>query len=226
MARSESFSQSWPFRIAIALGLLLVGIAFYLHVLKPGPLTPLSKLLVTGVDPDKRISDPQTYRLRIWGKVGKETSLTLAQVKALPTHEEESVLPCVTGFTGRVVWHGARIADVIAAAQPDADATYLVFHDDRDFSSTLSMDYVRSGQPLLAWAGNGQELPREQGWPLRVVAPGKWGYKWVKWVTSIELTDRGYEGTYESQGFSLDGNRNESETEADKHPQPVKKNAN
>lgn len=49
-----------------------------------------------------------------------------------------------------------------------------------------------------------------------MVAPGKWGYKWVKWVTEIEVQDRGYEGTYEKAGFSLNGNMDEPKTEAGK----------
>ena len=52
------------------------------------------------------------------------------------------------------------------------------------------MAYIQSGKPILAYQVNGQDLPREHGWPLRVVAPEKWGYKWVKWVTQIEVTDR------------------------------------
>lgn len=219
MGQSRWVFKSMVMRIAIVLtclGLVVGAILFYGRLLKPRPLTPLDRLLVTGADPDKRIPDGRTYRLRIWGKVGKETSLTLEQVMALPAHETDVPLDCVTGRTDRALWRGARIADVIALAQPDPDATFLVFRDDRDFSSSLSMDDVRSGRPLLAWSADGQELPRVQGWPLRVVAPGKWGYKWVKWVTSIELTNRGYEGTYEGHGYSLDGDRNKPETEADK----------
>jgi DMSO/TMAO reductase YedYZ molybdopterin-dependent catalytic subunit len=221
--------RSWFLRVAVVLaflGMILGAVSMYVHAVrkltpKPAaPLTPLSELFITGPEPDKRISDAAAYRLRIYGKVGKEVSLTLDDVKALPVHETDDPVICVLDKVGHVLWRGARIADVIEAAGPDPEATTLVFHDDRNFSASLSLDYVRSGQPLLAWSANGQELPRVHGWPLRVVAPGKWGFKWVKWVTAIELTDRGYEGTYERMGFSLNGNRDEPKLEADKHLNP------
>jgi DMSO/TMAO reductase YedYZ molybdopterin-dependent catalytic subunit len=75
---------------------------------------------------------------------------------------------------------------------------------------------VNSGRPLLAWEVNGKPLPRRHGWPLRIVAPGKYGFKWVKWVTEIEVHDRGHEGTYEDQGFALDGDRDGPKIQADK----------
>ena len=88
--------------------------------------------------------------------------------------------------------------------------------DDRDFAASLGMDYVMSGEPILAWGIGDTPLPREHGWPLRIVAPGKYGYKWVKWVTEIEVHDRGHEGSYEERGFSLDGCRGEGRTEWEK----------
>ncbi len=229
MAKSRWVFKSWFARGLVVLafvGIVLAAVLFYSRIVRvlwpkpPEPLTPLSELFTTGSDPDLRISDLSTYRLRIYGKVGKEVSLTYEEVKVLPAHETDDPVICVLGKRGHVLWRGARIADVVSLAQPEPGVKTLVFHDDRDFSASLSMDYVQSGKPLLAWGANGQTLPREHGWPLRVVAPGKWGYKWVKWVTAIELTDRGYEGNYERMGFSLNGNRNEPPTEVEKHPEP------
>lgn len=174
-------------------------------------------LRLTGPDPSARISDIGTCRLRVYGKVGKELALTYADVQALPAVQTDAPLACVVGWEDHAVWRGARIRNVIAAAQPTPEARFLVFHDDRNFSATLSMDYVESGTPLLAYEVDGKPLPREHGWPLRIVAPDRWGYKWVKWVTSIELQDRGYEGTYESEGFSLDGDLSGPKLESEKH---------
>ncbi len=228
MASSRWVFKSWGVRLLVVaafVGLILAAIFAYARVFgfpkpkPPEPLTPLSELFETGFEPEDRIADLSTYRLRVYGKVAEEVSLTYDEVRALPARETDDDVICVLGKKGHVLWRGARIADVIAKARPDPDAKTLVFHDDRDFSASLSLDYVRSGKPLLAWGANGQDLPRVHGWPLRVVAPGKWGYKWVKWVTSIEVTDRGYEGNYESNGFSLNGNRDEPPTEAEKHGQ-------
>jgi DMSO/TMAO reductase YedYZ molybdopterin-dependent catalytic subunit len=180
---------------------------------RPAPLH------VTGQDPTEHIKDAEAYRLRIWGKVGKEVSLSLADIKAMPSVETDAPLKCVVGWTDHAIWRGVAIRDVVKLAEPKGDAFYLVFHDDRSFSATLDTDYVRTGKPILAYDVNGAPLPQEHGWPLRVVAPDKYGFKWVKWLTSIELTDRGFEGTYESSGWSLNGNVNEPPTEAEKHKQ-------
>jgi DMSO/TMAO reductase YedYZ molybdopterin-dependent catalytic subunit len=56
-------------------------------------------------------------------------------------------------------------------------------------------------------------MPDERGFPFAVVAESKWGYKWIKWVTSIELSnDTSYRGYWESNGYSKEGNLNESFT--------------
>ena len=173
-------------------------------------------LHVTGADASSRMSDPAAYRLRVWGKVKKELSLSLQDIKAMPAARTDAPLECVVEWTDRALWEGVPIRDVVRMAEPEASAKFLVFRDDRDFYSSLSMDYVQTGRPLLAWKVNGADLPRDQGWPIRVAAPGKWGYKWVKWVTQIEVTDRGYEGSYESSGFSLDGDADKPRTQQER----------
>jgi DMSO/TMAO reductase YedYZ molybdopterin-dependent catalytic subunit len=173
-------------------------------------------LHVTGPGAADRIADAEAYRLRVWGKVERELSLTLDDVKALPAVETDAPLACVVGWEDHALWRGVPIRDLVALAGPQEDGRYLTFRDDKTFSSSLSMEYVLAGRPLLAYEVNGRDLPRIHGWPLRVVAPGKWGYKWVKWVTEIEVTDRGYEGSYERMGFSLDGDADGPKLEAEK----------
>jgi DMSO/TMAO reductase YedYZ molybdopterin-dependent catalytic subunit len=175
------------------------------------------KLHITGFDPYNRISDEKAYRLRVWGKVKNELSLSLAEIKAMPSLERGNPLDCVVGWTDEAKWRGVLIRDILDEAGLEGDGKFVVFRDDKNYSSTLSVDYINTGKPILAYEVDGEPLPREHGWPLRVVAPDKWGYKWVKWVTEMEVTDRGYEGTYESQGFSLNGNLDEPKLEADKN---------
>ncbi len=203
----------------IALAVLMVW--HFLPVKMPlpvalGGLPQKTELHITGSEPNNRISDGKSYRLRVWGKVKTELSLTLDEIKAMPSVERGNPLDCVVGWTDKATWKGVLISDVLGKAGVEPDGKFVVFRDDKDYSSTLSMDYVNSGKPILAYEVNGGPLPREHGWPLRVVAPEKWGYKWVKWVTEIEVTNRGYEGTYEDAGYSLDGDLNGPKLEADK----------
>lgn len=175
-----------------------------------------TELHITGADPYNRISDEETYRLRVWGKVKKELSLTLDEIKSMPSVERGNPIDCVVGWTDEATWRGVLISDILQKTSVEGDGKFVVFRDDRNYSSTLSVDYINSGKPILAYEVDGEPLPREHGWPLRVVAPDKWGYKWVKWVTSMEVTNRGYEGTYEESGFSLDGDLDGPKLEADK----------
>ncbi len=171
-------------------------------------------LHLTGSEPSERISDEESYRLRIWGSVGNERSLTLAEVKSMPSVQVQEPLECVLGFVDLRPWRGVPLRDLLRPAEPKG--AFITVRDDREFSASLEMDYVMSGEPILAWGIGDEPLPREHGWPLRVVAPGKYGYKWVKWVTEIEVHDRGHEGSYEEAGFSLDGTRGEGRTEWEK----------
>ncbi len=202
----------WP---CIVVGTLTVLVGYEL-VGRPGRYAEPPKLHVTGPGAPYRISDADSYRLRVWGKVERELSLDLERLYGMDAVVSDAPLSCVVGWTDHALWRGVPVRDVLGPARPHADATHVVFTDDKDFSSSLSLEYVRTGKPILAWEVNHQPLPRIHGWPLRVVAPGKWGYKWVKWVTSIEVTDRGYEGSYESMGFSLDGDADEPKRQADK----------
>ena len=68
------------------------------------------------------------------------------------------------------------------------------------------MDYLRNRNILLAFKMNGLPVPEERGFPFVVVAEDKWGYKWAKWVTEIELsTDRDHRGYWECRGYSSYG---------------------
>lgn len=198
--------------LVLVLFLTAVGLGVYARMrLVAARKRPLH---VTPSDAAERVIDPATYRLRVWGLVNEELSLSLDDVKSLPSVARDEPLACVVGWTDYRLWRGATLCDVLELAGPRG--MYVTIRDDQGFSATLDMEYILSGRPILAWEAGGEELPREHGWPLRVVAPDRWGFKWVKWVSEIEVQDRGYEGTYESHGFSLDGDVAKPRTEAEK----------
>jgi DMSO/TMAO reductase YedYZ molybdopterin-dependent catalytic subunit len=82
----------------------------------------------------------------------------------------------------------------------------VIFHAVDGYTSSLPLDYIRRNDILLAYSMNGVTLPAERGFPFQVVAESKWGYKWVKWVDGIELSnDTSYRGYWESRGYNNDG---------------------
>ena len=198
----------------LALALFLVGAGLGVRARLKLIAARQRPLHTTGPDPADRIADLEAYRLRVWGEVGQELSLTLDEVRSLPAVMRDEPLACVLGWADYRQWRGVALRDVLALAEPRG--RFVTIRDDRNYAASLEMEYVLSGRPILAWEAGGATLPREHGWPLRVVAPDKWGYKWVKWVTEIEVHDRGHEGTYEESGFSLDGDLSKPRTEAEK----------
>jgi hypothetical protein len=83
-----------------------------------------------------------------------------------------------------------------------AGATEVVFYASDGFSSSLTIERALHPTTLLALQANGTVLSQSNGYPYRLVVPCKWGYKWVAWITEIEVVDYDYKGYYESMGYS------------------------
>jgi DMSO/TMAO reductase YedYZ molybdopterin-dependent catalytic subunit len=154
--------------------------------------------------------DLAKYRLKVFGTgIEKPESLKYEQVTALPSFEKPVTLLCVEGWSVDILWEGVRLTDVFEAAGYDATATppaaepkVVIFRCVDGYSTSLPYDYVRDRDILLAYKMNGVELPEERGFPLQVVAEDKWGYKWAKWITSIELSrDTSFRGYWEKRGY-------------------------
>jgi DMSO/TMAO reductase YedYZ molybdopterin-dependent catalytic subunit len=164
---------------------------------------------------ENSIKGPQTvdrdsYTLNVTGLVERELSLTYEQVLAYPAYEKVVTLHCVEGWDATILWEGVLIDDLMKEAQVRDSALIAIFHAADGYTSSLPVAYLRDKQILLAYKMNGVEIPPERGFPLVVVAEAKWGYKWVKWVTGIELSnDPAYKGYWESFGYSNNGDLDE-----------------
>jgi DMSO/TMAO reductase YedYZ molybdopterin-dependent catalytic subunit len=161
---------------------------------------------------ENSINGPQdvaraTYRLRVDGKVAVPATYRYEDVVTKETTYTKVVtLNCVEGWSVKVLWEGVLLSDLIDRAKPTADATTVVFHAEDGYTTSLPLDYIRSNKILLAYRMNGLELPRERGFPFQVVAQDRWGYKWCRWVTRIELSsDPKYLGYWEQRGYSQQG---------------------
>lgn len=159
--------------------------------------------------------DIDAYRLSITGMVASETALTYDEVVSGGTAYKKVVtLDCVEGWSVDILWEGVVLADLIDRAEPDSNATIAIFRSADGYSTTLPLDYLRDRDILLAYKMNGVELPPERGFPFQVVAEDKWGYKWAKWVTEIELTDdERFRGYWEQRGYSNTGDIDEGFTD-------------
>jgi DMSO/TMAO reductase YedYZ molybdopterin-dependent catalytic subunit len=157
--------------------------------------------------------DPATWRLEISGLVDRPQSLTYEQLRSLPRANQISDFHCVTGWSvGHVHWGGVRFADLLAAAGVQVTGTVLQFVSaEVPYVDTLTLRQAELHDAMLAYEMDGKPLPREHGAPVRVVIPEMYGYKNVKWVQKIVVTDHVDEGYWEQRGYDVDafvGNSN------------------
>lgn len=150
--------------------------------------------------------DPKTWRLTIGGHVDQPISLTYDELLALPKVNQVSTFHCVTGWSVKDVhWGGVRLRDVLDKAGPKASAHALEFVSaEEPYVDTLSLGQAALQDVMLAYEMDGQPLKRVHGAPLRLVIPEMYGYKNVKWVTTINLVPKAMPGYWEVRGYDLD----------------------
>jgi DMSO/TMAO reductase YedYZ molybdopterin-dependent catalytic subunit len=148
--------------------------------------------------------DLDTYTLAITGLVDTPIGLTVSEVvDDHATYEKVVTLNCVEGWSVTILWEGVLVEDLIAEAGVQPEANTVIFHAYDGYTTSLPLDYIIENDIMLARNMNGVELPPERGAPFQLVAESKWGYKWIKWVTEIELSnDPEYRGYWESRGYS------------------------
>jgi DMSO/TMAO reductase YedYZ molybdopterin-dependent catalytic subunit len=164
--------------------------------------------------------EPTTWSLTVDGHVGRPFSLDLDMLRSYDRVSIPVTMECagngrahlsprpvsqpwLEGAVGTAVWTGARLADVLADAQPRAGAVDVVLTGadhgvergvEQDYARGLSLAEALRPDVLLAYEMNGAPLPPQHGFPLRVVVPGWYGMTSVKWLTSITVTDTPYDG--------------------------------
>lgn len=153
-----------------------------------------------------------TYRLHITGLVKTPTNYTYADlIEHHQTYKKFNVLNCVEGWSVAILWEGIRVKDLLNETTLLPTANTIIFKAADGYTTSFPLDYIINQSILLAFKMNNVTLPPERGFPFQLLAEGKWGYKWIKWVTEIDVTnDPTYRGYWESRGYSNSGDLNES----------------
>ncbi len=151
--------------------------------------------------------DQATYELKITGLVKTPASYTYEEVIAkYQNYTKVVTLDCVEGWSVKLLWEGVKVTDLINQATVLPETKVVIFHAYDGYTTSLPLNYVQDKDLLLAFKMNGVTLPPDRGFPFQLVAEDKWGYKWIKWVTQIELSDNeNYKGYWERAGYSNDG---------------------
>ena len=160
---------------------------------------------------ENSISGPQqinidTYRLVITGLVDNEAAYTYNQVINDHTHYQKVVtINCVEGWSVKILWEGILLKDLLADAGYNTSASVVIFYAQDGYSTSLPLSYIINNNILIAYKMNGVVIPPERGFPFQLVAESQYGYKWIKWITQIEVSnDTNYRGYWESRGFPND----------------------
>lgn len=168
--------------------------------------------------------DAATHRLVVDGLVPNPRSFSLADLKTLAAGHEITLLKtlqCVfdapllagaTGLSGNAWWTGIALQSLIdACGGLKPGALRLRLHGAESFTNNLKVARLSAPDatlppPIIAWAMNGQPLPRAHGAPFRLIVPELFGFKNVKWLARVEVTadDHAF-GTYQDAGFFDDG---------------------
>lgn len=171
-------------------------------------LSAISDVVDQGVNGIQNI-DISKYNLQITGLVDDPKSITYDQVLRLPKYLKVVDLNCVEGWSAKILWEGSKVNDIIELAAPRSGANTVIFYAADGYTSSLPLDYIRNNDILMAYKMNGLVLSPAKGFPFQLVAEQKWGYKWVKWITKIELSDDpSYKGYWESRGYNNNGDVN------------------
>ncbi len=149
-----------------------------------------------------------SYRLRIAGLVAQPLSLTLAQLKtAYRASDQFITLSCISNpvggpLIGTTLWSGPPLRDVLADAAPRPAAAYVHLLAKDGFDEVVELADVRADPRIvLAHSWNGQPLPAEHGFPLRIYRPGRYGMKQPKWITDIVLAADATQGYWVRRGW-------------------------
>jgi DMSO/TMAO reductase YedYZ molybdopterin-dependent catalytic subunit len=152
------------------------------------------------------------YRLTVTGLTKMTDVYTYGEVLGRYPHYTKVVtLFCVEGWDATILWEGIQVRDLIRHAGPDPRANTVVFTAHDGYTTSFPLDYLMNRDILMAYRMNNVTLPAERGYPFQLVAEDKWGYKWVKWIEKIELTDDpAYRGYWEQRGYSNTGDLDKS----------------
>lgn len=201
-----------PISIMLIVSLLLVGCK---QSFKPLPgeteateylgvkLTPISEQGNNAIKGTQHI-DKDTYRLTVDGLVNNPLSLTYADLLSFPMESRLVTLNCVEGWSFTAKWTGLTLASIFERAGLQPNVKTVIFHtaDDSSGFTSLDLQYVSDKNIIIALKLNDITLPDDRGFPFQVVAEGKFGYKWAKWVQRIELSSEDFQGYWERRGYN------------------------
>jgi DMSO/TMAO reductase YedYZ molybdopterin-dependent catalytic subunit len=146
--------------------------------------------------------DLSSWQIRVWGLVRQEITMDWAQFLDLPWVTIDADFHCVTQWSALdQTWEGVMISALLERAGVLPAAQHIMAHCYGDYTTNVPLDLALS-EGLLAHRQNGAELGKDNGWPLRLIIPSRYGWKSAKWVNGIELMAEDAPGFWEQRGYN------------------------
>jgi len=149
------------------------------------PLDSIEDLHTTGIPPE---IDLKTWRLEVFGEnVRNPLSLSYEELKAMNMVKKKAILICPSFFADYAEWEGVPLADILKLARVKKDYKKVIFKAEDGYRTSFDKNEIEKQLLFLALSVNGEVLPKEHGFPVRLVAEDTLGGSWVKWLSSIKV---------------------------------------
>lgn len=172
---------------------------------RPVPLTPNDQFYITsiGVTPEVKLDQ---WVLSIKGLVGHPLNLTYDELLKRPQTSLIATLECIGNPVGgedisTAKWEGVRLNALLDEAGVEPSGVDLVLRGADDYSDSFPISRAIGDEVLIALTMNGVPLPADHGFPARVIVPGLYGLKNVKWLTALEVVNYDYKGHWQREGW-------------------------
>jgi DMSO/TMAO reductase YedYZ molybdopterin-dependent catalytic subunit len=169
-------------------------------------ITPTEDFYVVSKNPFDPEVDSQRWRLEIGGLVEKTLSLNFAELKSLPFVEQFATLECIDNpvggnLIGNALWRGVRMKDLLERAGLKEGVVDITLHASDGYTDSIALERALNEATLLVYEMNGKPLSNAHGFPLRLLVPGIFGMKNVKWVTKLEAVNFDFKGYWQKRGW-------------------------
>jgi DMSO/TMAO reductase YedYZ molybdopterin-dependent catalytic subunit len=170
-----------------------------------GGITPNDKFYLTSYGGTPLI-DPATWSLKIKGLVENPLELSYADIRKLPMLKQTLTLECISNppdgtAISNADWVGTKLKPILERAHVKPEARYVAMRAADNYYTGAPREEIMREENFLPYQMNGQVLPREHGFPVRIFIPGKYGMKQPKWITEIEFLPVEFRGYWEERGW-------------------------
>jgi len=183
-------------------------------VTTPGEISPAITPIEDFYTISKNFVDPDPDRGDDWsfmvdGVVNEELRLGRADLEAMAVTTFVSTLTCISNpiagpLIGTAKWRGAPLAAVLRQAGVGPGAVKVIMTGEDDYTDSIPIERALQPEPMIVWEMNDVPLPKKHGTPVRVIVPGLYGIKNIKWLTRITVTNEDYQGFWQQRGWTDD----------------------